>query len=98
MKTKKENLKDLLKSGLHAGQVAKSCKEKGIRLSVFGWSKYAVEDGVFLLHYNFGSEESTDVVASVEELTFFDEENVANFEYSQEITASMIMALRKLAD
>lgn len=92
----KQELKDLLKSDLHAGQVVKLCNEKGIRLSVFGWSRYAVEDGVLLLHYHFGSEEYTEAVASVDELTFFDEEDAANFEYQQAITPAIVSGLRRI--
>ena len=96
MKTLKEEFVNLLKSGLHAYQIASVCEEKSIRLSVFGWSKYAVEDGVLKLHYNYGSEEYTEAINSVEDLNFFDDENVGDFEYQQCITVDIIKALRAL--
>jgi hypothetical protein len=61
-----------------------------------GWSTYAVEDGVMKLHYDYRGEEFTDVIRSVDELSFFDPENVGDFEYSQVITPDMIMALKGL--
>lgn len=89
-----KTIKKLLETGMKAYQIEKVCNERGIRLSVMGWSKYAVEDGVLKLHYHFGSEEFTEEIQLVEELSFFDNENVADFEYQQSITADMIKALR----
>ena len=83
-------------TSLGASQISRVCKEEGIRLSTFGWSKYAVEDGALKLHFHFGNEEYTEDVSSVCDLSFFDEDNVGDFEYSQTITADMIQALRKV--
>ena len=91
-----KRLKDLLNTGLGAGQIASICKKESLRLSTFGWSKYAVEDGILKLHYHFGNEEYTEDISSVYDLNFFDEDNVGDFEYSQTITADMIKALRAL--
>jgi len=91
MKTRLENL---LKTRIKAYQIERICKDENIRLSVFGWSKYTVENGVLKLHYHFGSTEFTEDIQSVEELNFFDSDRVEDFEYSQSITAEMIKALR----
>ena len=91
----KKRFKDLLNTGLDAGQIASIAKKEALRLSTFGWSKYAVEDGVLKLHYHFGNEEYTEDISSVYDLNFFDEDN-GDFEYSQTITADMIQALREV--
>ena len=88
-------MENLIKTGLKAYQIARVCKERNLRLSVMGWSQYAVEDGVLKLHHNYFGEEYSEEVSSVEELDFFDEGNVRDFEYPQDITADMIKALRK---
>lgn len=84
----------IIKSTLTNEEAAKACE--GLRLSVFGWSKYAVENGVLILHYHYGDEEHDDEVSSIDELRIFDRENMGDFEYSQAISADMIAALRKL--
>ena len=92
----KETFLFLMSTHLSAYQVERECKERGVRLSVMGWSEYAVENGVLKLRHNYCGEEYTEEVSSVEELNFFDEGNVRDFEYPQDITAEMVKALRKI--
>jgi len=84
----------LRNKNLKAYQIERICNEEGIRLSVFGWSEYAVENGRMKLYYKYRHEEFTVDIRSAEELNFFDNENISDFEYQQSITAEMIKALR----
>lgn len=90
----KDYFKELMKTSLSACQIERVCRERELRLSVMGWSQYAVEDGVLKLHHHYGGDEYTEEIQSAEELNFFNPERVADFEYSQTITKSMIKALR----
>lgn len=89
-----KTFKTLINTPLSACQIERVCREWDIRLSVFGWSQYYVQDGILMYHHQYGHQEYDREVSSVEELDFFDPERVADFEYSQAITADMVKALR----
>ena len=91
MKTRFQNL---LNTGLSAYQIARVCEQENIRLSVMGWSKYAVEDGVLNFHHDYRGEEYTEDIQSAEELNFFDPARVAAVADAQTITTDIIKALR----
>ena len=87
-----------LLSSLKAGKIAKVLSEKGIRLSIMGWSEYYVIDNKLMYHHHYGDNEYTEVVSSIDDITLRNEykDEKSSFEYYQEITPEIAKALKEL--
>ena len=87
-----------LVSVLKAGKVARVLSENGIRLSTMGWSEYYVLNGQLMYHHHFGDDEYTEVVSSIDEVTLRNEyeDKKSSFEYYQDITPEMVVALKSI--
>ena len=94
--TNNKNLLVTLLQSLKCSQVVRELSNNGIRLSTMGWSEYYVIDNKLMYHHHYGNDEYTEIVSSIDEISLFNQEEQAPFEYCQEITSDIVKVLKSL--